>query len=124
MSAPLIQRAPWLVVAAAVLTAGCWEWQSSPVAPAAVLSRSPSEVEVWVGSDTAPRLIGAPTVRSDSVFGLLMGSAPPGQPLLHVALPLASVSRVEVWSYSQRRTLATAAVPLIVASYAAFLVIF
>lgn len=104
-------------------TAGCWAWQPGSLAPSAALTATP-EVRVWVRGDTLPRLIGAPVVQGDTVSGLLMGSAPPGQPLLRVALPVRSISHVEVWSYSHRRTMAAIAVPLVAASYAAFLVTF
>lgn len=106
------------------LATGCWTWTPTSVSPAQVVASRPVDVRVWAQGDSVPRLIGAPEIRNDTLFGLIEGSAPPGHPLAHAAIPVVAVERMEVWSYSHRRTLAVATLPALLSAYAVFLVAF
>ena len=66
--------------------------------PADVAARGglPRRVRVTLVADSIEREVGDVSVARDSIFGLVVGSAAPGHPLVRLAVPLDSVARVRV----------------------------
>jgi hypothetical protein len=96
-------RAALVALALCALQAGCvaWTYEQAPVAT--VVAKSPPRLWVPLGADSFVVLM-HPRVVSDSLVGLIEGSAAPGEPLRRYAEPVSSISRVATEDLDPRYT--------------------
>ena len=113
-----------LALLCTIMNLGCYTWTRQDMSIPDIVASRPDYMRVWTVGDTAPVVIGRIAISHDSLTALIEGSAPPGHPLLTFQVPVSSIVRVERFQYNHRRSLAMAAIPVLLPAYALFLVVF
>ena len=109
----LTQRRPLRRTLSTVLLlaylSGCTEWRVAGPTPAEFIAREAPENVRLTRTDSSQIVVEAPRVRSDTLFGILLGGAGKGDTVQRYAVALADIRTVEVRKVSTKRTLGLAA---------------